>query len=270
MQQPSDIRVSFRTNGFILQPYATIALSFACGMTLMMLGIFAGAPVMVSMILLTGGIGAVFAIGMGSILYTLTPEGIQQDITRWFAPGRMQKQIKRFISWGQIASFKNDSDYGRSSGQYEYLKLYLRTAPGEIWITDQRDKKGFEQFKNTFLRLIRESKATQQDPMATPVPSAMVQQTAAPLPGIPVSPEAQQHLQRIVRKKSFYRTAFAKILTLFFTGLTLFLIWMQSYHGLHFTNWFKLLFVILPGTVYMLYRVYFSEKEEEHQNRYLK
>jgi hypothetical protein len=274
MEAPEAIRATFTTNSFASNPYMVIALGVILGTTLMFFGIIIGVPVILSMVLLFAGIGIPYGYGMGKVQYSLTQQGIEQNIRRFIPYAVKGKEEIRIITWDKISSFKTDTDKKRYGGDYEYIKIYLKTSPGEVWITDQQDKAGFQIFKDAFLLMVGDVNAQkvkaatatlQQQPVTVNYPSINEghnRQQSGHLHPINENPLIRQ-------RKSFYETFFAKALTLFFTLFTILLIWIISYQGMHFTNWFKLMFIVLPGTVYMLYRVFFSTpKNDDNQQRY--
>jgi hypothetical protein len=274
METPEAIRATFTTNSFTSNPYMVIALGVFLGTTLMFFGIIIGVPVILSMVLLFAGIGIPYGYGMGKVQYSLTQQGIEQNIRRFIPYAVKGKEEIRMITWDKISSFKTDTDKKRYGGDYEFIKLYLKISPGEIWITDQQDKAGFQIFRNAFLLMVgavnaqkaKAAKATlQPQPVSENSPSineGHYRSQSDVLHSINENPLIRQ-------RKSFYETFFAKVLTLFFTLFTILLIWIFCYQGMHFTNWFKLMFIVLPGTVYMLYRVFFSSpKNDDNPQRY--
>lgn len=267
MEQQEIPLVQFTTNSFTGNPYVVIALGFISGMTLMFFGIMLGVPVFISMLLLLGGIGIAFGYGIGKVTYQLTHGGVVQKIRRFIPYALKHKEETRTLAWSNITSYKNDIEKKRYSGEYEYLKLYLNISPGEIWVTNQQDDRGFQQFKAAFMEKIGAINSQRQNTGSNPF------QTAAQNPNNPASYEKYAaenfpSLQavpslNIKERKSFYETFFAKLLTIFFILVTLLLIWIFSYKGMHLNNWFKLMFIVLPGTVYMIYRVYFPQDKNK-------
>ncbi len=276
MEAPEAIQATFTTNSFASNPYQVIAVGFFAGMSLMFFGIMLGAPVIISMVLLFAGIGLSYGYGIGKVQYSITQSGIEQKIRRFIPYAVKGKEETRMISWNKISSFKNDSDKKRYGGEYEFIKLYLKISPGEIWITDEHDKAGFQLFKDAFLLMVGEVNAQKEKATNANLQQLPVSQNS---PSINEGKYRQQSKRLssinenlpIRQRKGFYETFFAKALTLFFTLFTILLIWIIAYQGMHFTNWFKLMFIVLPGTVYMLYRVFFSpSKNDDNPQRYQK
>lgn len=257
----------FSTNSFAGNPYAVMAFGFISGMTLMFVGILMGVPVFISVLLLLGGIGFAYGYGIGKVTYQLTPGGVVQKIRRFIPYALKQKEEIRTLAWANITSYKNDTDKTRYGGEYEYLKLYLNISPGEVWITNQQDDAGFQQFKTAFLQKVEtinsEPKNADNTPYQ-PLTKAGINPTTYDNSGARnISTQPAVLSSQIKERKSFYETFFAKLLTLFFIMVTILLIWVVSYKGMHINNWFKLMFIVLPGTVYMIYRVYFSQDKNK-------
>ena len=255
---------AFTTNSFVGNPYAVIIMAISSGMTLMFLGIMSGMPVIISMILLFGGILGVYGFGIGKVYYAITDTGIEQHIRRFIPYQLWGKKEKRFFPFSAISSYKNDTDRTRSGGEYEFLKLYLKKSPGEIWITNQHDDAGFQKFKEAFFTLIKQPIAVQAQPNEQVnkilPPSSKTVDWQATSSIASNTDETKLSIPIIKERKSFYETFFAKLLTIFFTLLTIFLVWILAFNGMRFTNWFRVLFIILPGTVYMIYRVFISPR----------
>ncbi|MCU0404478.1 MAG: hypothetical protein MUE99_08010 [Chitinophagaceae bacterium] len=274
MDEKNKPLVAFTTNSFVGNPYGIIIMGFFAGMILMSMGIMAGVPVFISMALLFGGILGVYGFGIGKVHYVITPSGIEQHIQRFIPYYLWHRKETRIFPWNAIRSYKNDTDQKRTGEEYEYLKLYLNKSPGEVWITNQHDDTGFQKFKGVFLSIVagqttetlhhREGIHTESPQKSTKFQTSEKQQTEEEkiqLPSVPY----------IKKRKSFYETFFAKLITIFFIMLTIFLVWILAYKGMHFTNWFRVLFILLPGTVYMTYRVFIQPKiNKEDTRRYSK
>ena len=236
----------FTSNSFVGNPIGVIVLGTAAGMGLMMVGIMLGAPIILSMILLLSGIGLVYGYMIGKVQYSLFSGGIEQRIRKFIPYYLSKKEETRFIAWQNIKSFKIDTDFSRQLQEYEFIKLYLRTSPGEIWITNQIDKPGFERFKETFVLKMEEFTPQSDVENETSVSYSSTKQVKPVSSSRPV----------IKQKKSFYATVFAKILTLFFVIVSLGLVWYGLINGMRLTNWFRLAIILIPGTIYMVYRVF--------------
>lgn len=240
----------FTTNGFIGNPYSVIIAGTGGGFVLMFMGISAGLPPFALMALLIGGILLVYGYLTGKVQYTLYKHGIHQRIRR-FIPYRLsQKESERFIGWKDVRSYKHDHDLSRSSKEYEYIKLYLKKAPGQIWITDQVDRAGFERFRDAFLGLFEEGVRPPEQPVQDNAVSASK-----------IEPANSNELSKIKRKKSFYKTTFARLLTIGFIVLTTWLVFEGQSMGMSTASIYRLRFVLIPGTVYMIFRAFIKSDD---------
>ena len=248
------VLAQFSTNSFIDHPMASIGIATAAGMGLMFVSISFGAPIFVSMVFLFAGILLVYGYKVGDVRYTLFEDHLEQEIKR-FLPYYLKKTVQvRKIYWKDVKSFKNDFDYTRNREEYEYLKLYLKKSPGEVWITNQKNKEGFENFRDQFLLLLNPatSPVTQKQESASKV--AEVQ------PQSKVSKASNSSTKHIKQLPSFYETWFAKILTVFFALLTIGIFVYSQLNGLKFSHQVRFQVVLLPGTIYMIYRVFVRTK----------
>jgi hypothetical protein len=237
---------SFTTNSFVYNPTKTIISAVFAGMGFMFITIFLGAPIIVSMLALFSGILLVYGYRIGKVKYALYPFGIHQTIRR-FIPDILGKEAEeRLITWNFINSYKIDKDLSKSLKPYHFIKLYLNVSPKEIWITDQINKDGFDKFKFEFEKLIQEHENIRAENDFNPRSISNVED---------IRP------QYIKRKKGFYSTIFAKIVTLFFLVVSILLLMYAIKSGMRATNWFRLGVVIIPGTIYMVYRVFFEKKQ---------
>ncbi|MFT5512198.1 MAG: hypothetical protein ACI8SE_000595 [Bacteroidia bacterium] len=122
--------------------------------------------------------------------------------------------------------------------------MYLNKSPGQIWITDQNDASGFSTFRDTLLQILaleHQSKGARKEAQITTekrVGSEEVRQT------------------HLVQKRSFYKTITAKVLTILFMALAVTLLTFNEYYGLSLRHVYRLEFVIVPGVMYMIYRVF--------------
>lgn len=237
---------SFTTNSFVYNPTKTILNAVFTGMGFMFITIFLGAPTIISMIALFSGILLIYGYRIGKVKYSLYPFGIHQTIKK-FIPDMLGKEAEeRLITWNFINSYKIDKDLSKSLTTYHFIKLYLNVSPKEIWITDQVDKEGFEKFRFEFEKLIQEHEIIRAENDFNPRSISNVED---------IRP------QYVKRKRGFYSTIFAKIVTLFFVVVSILLFLFAIKSGMRLTNWFRLGVVIIPGIIYMVYRVFFDKTE---------
>ena len=244
----SEPKAGFTTNSFSENPINVIIMGTACGFGFMAVTIMLGAPIVLSMVGLIGGILLVYGYKIGQTRYEVHEEGIYQHI-RNFIPYKLYKKTKeRFIKWEDIRYYKHDNDMTRELKEYEYIKLFLKGAPGQIWITDQRNRKGFEEFRDAFLESVQIG--------ATPKTKATAHQKSDAIK------KTKQVKPRVAKRKGFYSTFAAKLITIVLLALTVGLFVFGALNGLRIANWFRLAAILLPGCLYMVYRVFLTREKK--------
>lgn len=185
----------------------------------------------------------------GSTEYSMDGEGLSKHLTTYLR----SRKVGKLYPWSAVKSYKIGSDLSRSYGEYNYLEINF--TGNDTWqLTDQKDKVGFESFKQVFLQAVAVYNA--QDATAPDI--AMV-------PHVPIAATAVSDIsvettstQKIEQKKSFYETAWAKVffwaMAFLISGVMGFLFLNPEYGSVATT--FRLLFVIMPGMAYLYYRVY--------------
>ncbi len=248
MTEPkSPLLASLHTNGFVANPMSSIAIATVCGMGFMFVTILLGAPILISMVGLFGGILLVYGYRVGKVTYDLYEDGIQMSIRRFIPYYLKKKEEQRFVAWKYIKSFKNDFDQQRGGGEYEFLKLYLSKSPGEIWITDQHDKSGFQAFRDAFKEVVRKEHEASTKTQLGEQQSEKVSVKTKPT--------------HLIEKVGFYKTITAKVITILFILIAAGLVVLNQTQGLSFRNLFRLELVIIPGVAYMVYRVFVKVEE---------
>lgn len=248
---------TYHGNSFSSNPMSVIFTGAAVGLSLMMLSIFIKAPAFLSVAALIGGILLVYGFKIGKTRYELYAEGIAQEI-QLFIPSIFSKApVKRFIAWKEIKAFKNDVDLKRNLGQYEYLKLYLRKAPGEIWITNENDPQAFILFRDKFLALMpaKEAKKTKVAPLEN-------EHTSVYESVLPAQNLSKNETLHIKEKPSFYKGRAGKLLSLIFVAFCIAIFVFGAQNGMRNSNWYKLAAVVVPGTVYLIYRSFGSQRKD--------
>ncbi|MCB1486485.1 MAG: hypothetical protein KDJ88_03390 [Bauldia sp.] len=225
--QQSGAEAELLTRGFIGRPWPTILLATFAGMLTMSVAILAGLPMIVSTAALFVGIFLVFGFRTGDMGYRLTPEGLARSFRPLAArlvklPGR--KQSFRFED---MRFYRRDRDWSRYRAQeVESLVIGVRKPPYRIVIHDMIDKAAFGEFADLF-----ESFAAR-----------------APRP--------------VERRPGFYQTIWAKLVTLVFAVFAVALVAAFFAGILSPTGIFRLLIVIIPGVIYMAWRVTRGRRQE--------
>lgn len=264
---------SFTTNSFSEHPMGVIGMAVFVGMGLMFLSIIFGAPILLSMICLLGGIFLVYGYKVGRTEYTIYPEGIAQNIHLFIPKALGRKPKERFFEWGDIKSYRHDEDFKRSLESYEFIKLYLKKSPGQVWITNEKNKEGFESFRDAFLSIVDNETSLQliqrnnSSTSSTTEPEkeflkhdATIAQSSARESQSLHEKKQKEKTVHIKKKRSFYKSIFAKLLTIFFLVLIVGFISYGVVNGMRVGNWFRVLLILLPGTAYMFYRSFVKKQ----------
>ncbi len=239
----------FTTNGYSRNPYATIAIATLAGMSLMFTGIALGLHIFINMCLLIIGILLVFGNFMGKVTFVLYREGVEQKIRNVIPFYLKKKEEIRWIGWADIKAFKFDMEMSRQMKKYQIIKLYLSVEPKEVWITNQLNDGGFQQFKAEFISLIDEAK--QPDYKFSKTGDLEMSVKSKPL-----------GLDKIDEKPSFYSGILARVLTVLFVVLSVLILAYGLVEGMRSANWYRLLLILFPGTIYMVYRVFIRSDKE--------
>ncbi|MBK8557713.1 MAG: hypothetical protein IPL65_19080 [Lewinellaceae bacterium] len=249
------------TNGFSENPIATILIATVAGLTLMMASIMVGMPMLISMAALFGGIFLVYGYGSGHMEYQMTDSGIYRNFTPFGMRYGIGKEQEQFVPWSEIKSYRLEKDFSRQLKEVETLRIYCQKPPFTLWITDQKDKAAFRIFADTFVAYasgqpVPASPSLPMPQAFTPMVSAAAD---APITRETRSPHPIQQ-KGIVRKPGFYKTIWAKLLTMFFAVFSLVMLLLLFSGSLSWTSAFRLLVFILPGTAYMVWRSFLKQE----------
>jgi hypothetical protein len=246
----------FTTNSFVSNPIGAIAIATVAGMMLMSMGIMLHASIWLSMALLFAGIFFVYGWLAGKVTYALYEQGIQQKIDRFIPMYFGGKPKERWVYWKDIRSFRNDKDWSRRFQEYEFLKIYLKTSPGEIWINDQINKQGFAAFRDAFLAQVKiQNEKSEGESVSMSKGMSEDSRTTRPL-AKEESVSKSKSKEGITQRPSFYRTIWARLITAILLILTILLVVYTAGPGQKLTHFFRINFVLIPGTIYMIYRVF--------------
>lgn len=217
---------------------AFIAISAGGGALLCMCALF------VPMLLIAGYFG-----GKGA--YSIDEKGISKSMTSYIQLGAFSNKLNESFSWSQVKSYKTGKDLNRSLNEYEYLEV--RLPGGRIWqITNKANANEFSAFRDAFLQYAQgiNSEASKQNMQTEPAAPHIAQQADTHL--------TMHASEPIKREKSFYEKPIARFflwaMVLVVVGVVGFIIiHPQTISG---ATLFRLCFVLIPGTVYLFYRVY--------------
>lgn len=225
-----------KTRGFVSNPMGTISMAAFCGLLLMSVSVMVGAHVFVSMGALLAGILGIYGIKAGHMEYLLTSDSLERRFQPFLAQCMGLQGQRQVFAFEDIVSYKQEEDLSRSMRERSFLNITLRRRPYTIWITDEQNPAVFRDFAEAFIQHVEQfnSKAAATGPLAS----------------------CHKADHRIRRQPSFYRSLGAKILTLIFILLNLGLM-VAFFTGIgSIDSLIRWAGIILPGTFYMVWRVF--------------
>jgi len=178
----------------------------------------------------------------GSVRYDLFSWGFTQHLSPTFNKNR---RIKRVFVWDDVKSYQAGIDMNRRKQEYNYLKLSLRKSPDRIQIEDtDSDMDAFMSFRQAFIEQMESYNASPDSVAPESVPTVRLHKP-------------------IKRRTGFYKTFTAKAFTLVMIVFSLVLVGyvIVNMGDVRRTNMFRIFAVILPGTLYMVYRVFWMKGE---------
>lgn len=231
-----DVLVSLQTRGFIGRPGRTILFATVAGMFAMSVTFAFSPPFFVPMAGLIGGIMLVYGFRTGDMRYTLTNEGLNRSFRPLAARVFGLKGREQSFRFDEIRYYRRDRDWARyRAEEVESLKLAVSRPPYRIVITDMLGKDAFADFADIFEALA----------------AGQRRETGAGAKGQAVGGKVPV----IERRPGFYQTIWAKLLTAVFAIMAIALIVAFLAGMLSPTGVFRLLIVIIPGVIYMGWRV---------------
>ncbi|MGJ8644536.1 MAG: hypothetical protein ACSHX9_14090 [Luteolibacter sp.] len=235
MEQTKTI-AKLQTNGFFIQPAVGILIGTSAGMGLMMFVILVGGHVFLAMGALFAGILGAFGILAGKMCFELNEHGFSRNFRPFLIRFLRQSELHQHFQFSDIVSYQREKDLSRSMNEVDYLRIRLRKAPFTILINDQVNPSGFRSFADTFE--VQVQGYNEHRPPALPTQKAIVP---------------------IRKKKGFYSTVWANILTGIFVWATLCLLSALFLGEASVSLILRLALVIVPGTGYMVYRVFLKK-----------
>ncbi|MEC5127113.1 hypothetical protein VSU19_10155 [Verrucomicrobiales bacterium BCK34] len=238
MEDEEEILAVLETNGFGSNPGLTIALATVAGMGAMFVLIMINLHPLFPMVGLLGGILATFGVFAGKMEYRLTSQGLSRYFRPFLRKFLSMKGQTQLFPFSEIESYQLEKDLSRSMTEVETLKIKTQKPPYHVWINDQINPGGFRAFADAFIAQVESVNRKNESSAAMNIASD------APKPA------------PIQRKKGFYESIPAKLLTALFIVATLalaaafFLDYAKPPHLIRFA------IIIVPGTCYMTYRVF--------------
>lgn len=207
--------------------------------------------------------------------YWIYNDRLEESLTPKLSFMPFIKAKQNTYAWADLESYLQDATLTRYYGERPYLKLYFINPKRQVHINagnEAFEKKEFAQFIAAFNALTNDNQPqptinidaetgalpeTQQTTTVT-IPQENTSITNTPSPIKPIHAKA---------KKSFYETVWAKLLALLFLVITATLIGIyyfpSSFGGIELkgTMGWRLWIIIVPGTLYMMNRAFFSKKK---------
>lgn len=234
VKSSSAIPVQYSCKVLPLGNWFSIGVTMTISLWILFIGIFAHLPVW---LLVSGILGFMFyVVSVLSCIatFSLTSSYLQRTLEN---PGfLLRKKAFSHYDWGDVKGYKNGTDRGRYRGEYEYLEIKFKN--GDEWVLNDMygaKKAEFRLFLSNFLAQAENYNQAIQ-------PSEASHKT-------PVSVTA------IEREKTIYETIWGKLFTIL---LGIFILTVIAF-GLPYmgsTSYFRLAVVIIPGFLYMAYRVF--------------
>lgn len=217
------------TRGFVGRPAPTIAAATAAGLFAMSISFAFEPPILVPMVALVAGILLVLGFRAGDMRYRLTADGLHRSFRPLAAGVFGLAGREQSFGFDAMRFYRRDRDWSRyRAEEIETLTIGLRRPPFRIAIHDMMGKAAFDAFADRFEELAAGREAAGAG--------------------------------AIERRPGFYQSIWAKLITVVFAiaavGLTIaFFAGLLSPTGV-----FRLLIVIIPGVIYMGWRVLNARK----------
>ncbi|MCB0734003.1 MAG: hypothetical protein H6608_05675 [Flavobacteriales bacterium] len=253
--------VVYHTKGFVKgELVSNILITMLISMSLMMGLIMMGVHIYIVTAALIGSMFGILHVLSGRTRYTINEHGLERYVQPNF---KRFKETTTLYTWNDIKSYKRGDDLNRSRQVFHYLNISVRKAPGRLRISDDKgDKSLFKTFADVFESYVDHPDKQDVTGVAPIPPSqksledaaedAMIQKGRQPEP-------TSSGNTRIKKEQTFYQTTFAKVMTIGLIFLCGFLINWGFQNGMREFNWFRLGVIVIPGTIYMIIRVFYRK-----------
>ncbi len=210
--------------------------------------------------IITGAFIAIIFLGIrsvtGKVTYTIDKDGITKDVSPFLFKKFWAKKAFQFYSWQQIKSFKTGTDMNRSYEEFEFLTINTTKGKKLEISTKEGVSSSFNDFLNVFRYYVKEASEGKLVDGGRPVSIKLAEENPRHL-NMQDIPTIKHEIRE---KSSFYETSLAKVMTVFFTFMAIGLFLLVAFTAtLSFAILFRLLFVIVPGLIYMYWRVFFKK-----------
>lgn len=219
---------------FFLWFQVMMATLFAC--------IYVGMPIWITVVVVLGIVYALIKACIYRATITIDEHIITISLVPYMRYSLLKPQNYTY-QWSDIKWYKLDKDWSRYGGEIEVLKIKFKDRMSvKITTNSHAETVGdFSDFKNIFIKITaKEVYAVSQDISKS----------------LPVNHELYKTM--VKRKPGFYSTPIAKVISIFFLFVSIILAYLLFTMQHSMTSIIKYLVVILPGTIYMLYRSFFN------------
>lgn len=240
----------FETRGFIMSFWSGIFTALSLSFVLMYFFLMLGLGPILTTLAFIGSLYFMIKGLSGKTIYKVNSVGISQSITPSIMSGFFKKPIEREFTWSEIETAKEGWDLTRGGVRFEYLHLSVSKTPGSLRISDEKKSQSFLEFRTEVLRRINDFNK----------PIIKHDQYLQENQFIKSFDSKGETLKPIKIKRSFYEKPISKLITIFFVFLTIAILVFSVSFGARATNWFRLLFILIPGTGYMYWRVFKKKK----------
>lgn len=194
--------------------------------------------------------------------YWIDGEQLEEKLTPKLSFMPFLKPKHNFYKWAELDTYIEDTNMNRYSGEQRYLKLTYKNPKRVVIINEGNNSSTKEQYA-FFIHAFNALLADEPVAETTIATEPLLQTTANTTENI--APTAKPINAR--QQKSFYQSWAGKALAIFFTLLSAVFLGMyffpQAFGGLELkgTNSWKLWAIVIPGTIYMLNKAFFSNKK---------
>lgn len=247
MQEPTEYRRKGLVSGGVLPE---LLVSINLGFVVMFASVMLALPVFLSVGLLVGTIAVVLYICSADIHYELDDDGLSRSIEPKVL--KSSRMVRRdHIRWNRVEWFTVDYDRNRSWQAYPYL-LIKGKEPSFQWKIAGMSMQdtAFHEFCRSFSHHMQSLDQLQPDIGDSQTACARTENTRE-------TPQ-QKSTRHIRTRAGAYRTRRSKVLALFFVVFDALLLHfvLTGSMPLSPTSTYRLIAVLLPGTIYILYRAF--------------
>lgn len=213
----------------------------AVGMQLMMVVLMLRLPAAWAFVALLGGISVTLGFMAGDVVYSLDDQGVRR-VWRPLASRFLKvKATERLVTWAQVEDYRHDRDLTRSLQELEFLEIDVREPKARWVVTDRQDAPGFGTFRDAFLARVS---------------APDVATSGAAISTNDLSETITGRATEIRRRRGFYETIWAKLLSALFLVAALGWLGYAATGGLDRAQLFRFGVVIFPGLAYILWRTW--------------